>query len=386
MLNEIGHTGARGGSPILSSRYTMVMRGRSAIILLEDERLELVVTVADGSSVELTFGTEWIDSGEGISVPTDLWIQTVGHGTSIQGAITVLANAAYAALPLVSTSANACVRDPDLELAYESTPNISQRAFMQQYLPKSRFEARHCRRLNLDATKSFVRSVLGHAESARIRRACEQYRLALGWWKAGQEVLAASHLWMAAEALTKAIIRTAMSRRGLSTQERLAKELGLELKHLDGHVRREWIFHGDKECYDAIRNMSDAFEHGFRDFPELWEPAGTARNPAAGYVRESILDLVDIGKHGERLKRSPFDLPLGDTVLSKLLMGLLEAETDQLAAPDENHPRFDISMSVNNRTFDERGSLNFTFQDHATAKFGDGVVFHPQRYEVWKRN
>lgn len=105
-------------------------------------------------------------------------------------------------------------------MAYDCTPSSEDREFLETFVPDERgtvSEGRIIRRHLMEAAcTAFVTLA---TDSPRVSRALRQYELALREWYLGGEWLALNHLWIAAENLTKAVIRKTVAGRGISEED-----------------------------------------------------------------------------------------------------------------------------------------------------------------------
>jgi hypothetical protein len=118
---------------------------------------------------------------------------------------------------------------------------------------------------------------------------------ALRYWYLGGEWLALSHLWMAGEALTQALINYEARRRGID-QEGLADALGISLDDPDRRwklalkheTRRALIFRGDDDTYSTASKGRNRLEHGFMGIDEVAAHAvNCADKPSNTYAGRS---------------------------------------------------------------------------------------------------
>jgi hypothetical protein len=217
------------------------------------------------------FLTQYEDRGFEEKVPRLLQIEARGvTAAGINETINAYANAASSFLPLIALAANAWVGEPDIKLAFDATPGRSEREFFQSFTTELEPDAvRFGREIDREATVALIVAIGTHVtEGERLRRAAEQYRMALSNWLRGQEALAIGHLWMAVEALTKVALRRECGASGL-TKAALAESWGIQLRELDGEVRRRLIFQGDAESARKAREASDGLEHAYLDFGEV---------------------------------------------------------------------------------------------------------------------
>ena len=165
-----------------------------------------------------------------------------------------------------------------------------------------------------------------------------QYQEALGAWTAGMELRAVMHLWMAAEALTKAFLRQECHRHGVD-EDGLCRAWAIEKKDLDPEVRRRLIFHGDTDCYRNARATSDGLEHMFEDFPKLQKVALKCRDCAAGHVRQAVFELIGVDQ-GDlvSLVAPPYNEPVNLVSMDRSVIAQLQGKGGQLARSDRDHP------------------------------------------------
>jgi len=343
-------------------QFTVVLRGPSAAVFGEDEGIAVSESNPTVGQVRISLQTRWLSPVAGVKMPGHIWIEAIGSATSIETAIEQFSRSALAFVPLVSLAANAAIEDCELELAFDSTPGVSERDYFQSHIPREGSVPRQGRRVEPQATVKLFEAVQRSQHRERLLRAINQYWLALHEWRLGYESMAVVHLWMAAEALTKAVVRSELERRGFSTESELAAGLGIDLKKLDSTVRRELIFDGDRECYDDGKVASDGLEHGYLAFDEIRNRSAAIRSRMATLVRNAIFDLVALDPEAAVLRATPYDEPLGNWPLARYVRGKLVGTGEQLAAPGNAYPICVWTVSVNTATpaVDGRTNAQFT--------------------------
>jgi hypothetical protein len=284
---------------------------------------------------------------------------------------------------LIALSANAWIGDVEIRLAYDNSPGRSEREFFQAFGAEGESGAtRFGRPIDCDATFALIVALANHAEQARLRRAAEQYRLALSNWLAGHEVLAIAHLWIAVEALTKVAIRRALRDTGAGTTTELAEAWGVPLKELDGEIRRRMIFRGDADAARKAREASDGIEHGYLDFGVIRELSGETRKVTAACVRGAIFEFADLGEPWRgRLLEERYSEPLRSWIV-RYLRGRLVGDVDDLAAPGEPYPTFIRTKTLEDVEMLEDGSYHFQMVENFRAPFSEGVEFQGRSFEV----
>ena len=183
---------------------------------------------------------------------------------------------------------------------------------------------------------------------------------------------------MATEALTKAKVRAECRARGISQQEDLAGELGVELKQLDAAIRRDLLLKGDNEAYRKAKEASGGFEHGFLNYDKVRELSQDVRHRMAEYVRTAILQMYELDSAVfSRLTSDPFNKPLGHWPIVKYLRGKLIGSGRELAAPGNAYPFVKWGYEIKNAKW-EGGKFNIEITENLTMDLAEGVVFQPQ--------
>lgn len=366
--------------------FIVVLRGPSAAIFRQGEKLRLRGFPSAVGPVDLSIATRWLQVASGASVPGQLWIDVRGRGESLDTVLVPFGNAGLAVLPTLSLCANAAIAEPELELGFESTEGVAERQYFQTYVPPDSTVVHAQRHVNIEATVEVLMSLAAHPDSPRLRRAANQYRLALDSWRLGREALALSHLWMALEAISKARLRRECETVGCESRSELANHLGVPLRDLDAHVRKRLLLKDDSECYEKAKEASDGFEHGYLEFDQIIGHAQDVRHRMAGFVREGILDLLDLTEGTrETLFSDSFAKPLGYWPLVKYLRGaLVGGAAGSLSAEGNEYPFMRWKPVVESTHYSDGGSLRVRCHESVTAELGEGVEFRPESLEVWR--
>ena len=369
---------------IQEREFTVVMRGPSAVIFRPNETLGGEFPSAVGP-VNIVYTSRWIQKDESVTIPGHLWIEVSGKGTNLEDILVPFANAGLALLPLLSLSANAAIGHPDIELGFDCSPEVSERDYFHNYVPPESEVVHFARQINVKETVAVLDALYLNTNAERIRRAANQYRVALDSWRLGQEALSLAHLWMALEALTKARIRHECTKRGISTEQELSDSLGIDLAQLDATVRRDLILKGDEECYRKSKKASDGFEHGFLGYDKIHDLARDTRHRMTQYIRGEVFDQLRLGEDTLGVLTSdPFDKPMGYWPVVKYVRGKLLGDNRELAAEGNAYPFLRWKPSVKKCEVTEDGKVNIQFSENFTAELGEGIVFKPTSYEAWK--
>lgn len=373
--------------------YVVVSRAASAAMFEPSSLLRVNVPRPAGEAV-LTFQTRHLDRGLEHPLPGELWVDARGPASSLEEAVSVFGNAAGTVVPVIAFGTNAAIGGLEPELAYDNTPGLTKRDFLQSMLPDEPPILHLRRRVNVGAIIALMKAIEEHGEKDRIHRAISQYSLGLRHWRWGHEILATAHLFMGMEALTKAMVRARPNYSGLS-QDEIAARLGIETDRLDpsqrleteilARVRCAELFQGDEDCHRDAKAASDGFEHGYMPFDQIRDRALNVRDRTAAYLREAILNLVGIeDAHRATLLAPPFDQPLGNWPVVKYVRGHLLGDSDDLASEENEYPIMSWRSKITSSEIDEAGDHRLRFDDQVTAHLGEGITFQLMSHEVWK--
>lgn len=364
--------------------FTVVLRGPSAVVFWEDERLAIEGFSSKIGPVNIIYKSRWIKKPDDVTIPGNLWIEVTGHGTSLKDVIVPFANAGISFIPILALSANAAISETEVELGYESTPGISERDYFQNYVPPESGIVHTTRHINAQETIKFISSLKHQPDSERILRAANQYRLSLESWRLGRETISMAHLWMALEALTKAKIRAELNSRGLETEAQLAECLGVDIQKLDPTVRKELILRGDSECYKKAKEASDGFEHGYLGYDKIITLSRDVRNHMAEHIRNAIFELCKLEQETIKILTSdPYHQPKGYWPIVKYLRGKLIGEGEQLAAPGNEYPFMRWNPIIKFCKVD-KDQFNFKIDETFTADLAEGISFKDGSLEAWE--
>jgi len=250
-----------------------------------------------GGQVQVQISTRWEDLGLDYPVPRELWMAIRSPASGVDAAVRSAANAASAIAMIISFCVNAVVEPPALHIVLNSTAGLTRREFMEIFVPDERGLPRVGRWIDVESFFAFGQAAFATPQAPRLFRALAQYQAALRYWNTGSRVLVLAHLYIACEVLTKAVQRIHQARLGLSDREH-ARLLGVDVTQSNWQMmagnfaRREYIFEGDKQVYDAARKASDDFEHGKADLGGVRQAADSVTRELFDLVRSAMLSLV----------------------------------------------------------------------------------------------
>ena len=373
-------------------QYIVVFRAPSASLFERGLAIRVNVPREPGDIV-LTFQTRYLERGLENPLPGNMWIDARGPSYNLEEAVSIFGNAVGTVIPIIAFCTNAAIGDLELELAYNNTTGLEKREFLQSFLPEERAIIRGGRNVDVNSITVLMQAIEVHSEKDRITRAIAQYRLALSHWKWGHETLATAHLFMAVEALTKAIVRSKFQ--GCMSEDEVAAKVGIDPQKLhprqrlsteiEAVVRRTVLFKSDNDCHRSAKAASDGLEHGYMPFDKIREKARSVRDKTARYLREAILDLVDLDQNDQRrMLESPYDQPLGNWPVVKYLCGHLIGESDILASEGNEYPIMRWHQRITSVDRSDKGEYKVRFDENFTAQLGEGIVFQPKSFEVWR--
>src|SRR4051812_13783872 len=115
--------GAESGARFKDETYPMVIR---------DFGTEL-------GPITIIFRTRWSEEGYASPVPREMWLDARGSTEApFNEAVSVFGAAANALLPVVALSANASVTDAEVKIAFDNTPERTEREFFQNFVRENR--------------------------------------------------------------------------------------------------------------------------------------------------------------------------------------------------------------------------------------------------------
>jgi hypothetical protein len=368
-------------SPELA-RYTVLLDCETTARLDEGHAfdIKMMPSVAT-TNIDIRFSTFYEDVGMAAPLPRQLITEASVTGGTFADAIAESEQVVNVVTPLMTLACNVLVPEVQLKLAYETTEGATQRQFKQWFYdePSPLLPLQLGRRLDPELMFLVIDHVMTHVEGERIHRASVQYQEALRAWLPQRELRAVMHLFMAVEALTKALLRHECEERSVD-EVGLCAEWGIEKTKLDAEVRRRLIFHEDTECYRAVKSVSDGLEHGFLGFPELHGLAAKCRDAAGRHIRQSILEFLDHlpPEIHDRLMGSTYDRPITGHGVSRSITGLFTGDGD-LAAPGNRHPYLEWARRV--KAVSRRGAeYQLEIEESFPLRCGGGIQFTPTEH------
>ena len=287
--------------------------------------------------------------------------------------------------------ANVRVGPLEIHLAYDCAPGSADRRFLEVFVPDEHGpvpEGRIIRQHLMAATCTAFSGSRPIARGSAGRFASTNF--ALREWYLGGEWLALSHLYMAVEALTKAVIRKTIADRGV-TEEELAQSLDVITDDPDQprwrqilgeRVREQIIFGADSDTYRTAKSASDGLEHGFLELDEIAAHALKCTDKTFGYVRRTIIELFGLpaAVADELMAIKPKDVQSR----RKAIRGRLVGVAADPAAEGELYPRLEWNSSVGS-VVREGSTFHFRENDKITVRTNPDVSFQLDGFLVYGR-
>jgi hypothetical protein len=387
----LGHAVCMSQMSADGAEYMVVLRSHSGARVRPGSYIDL----ADfpdglGDRVQLRVSTRWDDAGLEHPIPRELWMAVRLVAPSMDAAVRSAASAASAIAAIISFCVNAAVEPPDLHVAFDSTAGLSRRGFIEAFVPDESGLPGFGRWIDADSLFAFGQAVYASSEAPRLFRALAQYQVALRYWNTRSRVLVLAHLYIACEALTKAVQRMYQARLGL-TEKQHAQLLGVDTTKpkweslADAFARREYIFGGNRQVYKAAREARNEFEHGTADLGNVRQTADTVTRELFDMVRSAILTLLptlDQDIAGAIMSKQPVDVsPLYKQVTGHIVSDM-PSDPANLGAAGELYPTLRWQSRIQSFRLED-DKLVFQPKETMTVQFAPGLRFEPRDFSIY---
>jgi hypothetical protein len=373
------------------AEYTVVVRSRSGARVRRGYYIDLPdFPDGLGGHVQVRVSTRWEELGLDYPVPRELWMAIRTRGPSVDAAVRGATQAASAVALIVSFCANAAVEPPALHVVFNSTAGLARREFLEVFVPDEVGLPRPGRWLDANNFFAFGQAAFASPEAPRLFRALAQYQAALRYWNTGARTLVLVHLYIACEVLTKSVLRVNQTRLGVTEKEH-AQLLGVDISRSNWQMmagnfaRREYIFEGNKEVYDAARTASDQFEHGMADLGVVRQAADSVTRELFDLVRSAILSVafsLDPVVSDALMSRGPVDV----SPLYKQITGYIVSDGPSdplnLGPVDELFPMLRWSSRIKTVRLDD-DNVAFEPLETWTVRFAPGLGFETRDLAIY---
>lgn len=369
--------------------FRVLVRGASSALFPEGQTLEVDYAL-DGKAIKLRILTRYLDLGFAARAPGDLMIDAVGEADDVESAAASFTNAGRTIAAVIALAANAAIVPLEAEIIYETTKGAPRRAFFQRFVPADKV-ALTSRFIDVQGTLTLIEALAKDPERDRVYRAVAQYYEALQNWKAGNELLVMSHLFMGAEALKKALWRK-KSAFEIKTKDQLATEWDykpdgrLQIdEFLDREARLRLIFENDSDCHRKAKHVSDHFEHGFSNAPALYRDANDNVVQTAHYLRKAIIMGLDMAPAQRTLLLGDaYKRPRGPLGIDAYLKAVLIGESEHIGTEVGEFPYCDWSNTLSELSFDGLAKkYSFKPTNQFTPRMAQGLKMEEIKLELW---
>jgi hypothetical protein len=371
-------------TPKVAGPWRVVLQTVGGTEVLPSQRIELLQLPAEAGPVDVALWTRFEEVGLEAGLPQETFFEVVLIADDANAAVAGAGAVAVGLTTMISFCVNAFVSPPEPALAYDVAPDLEKRRFWQRRVAHTYVDfLRPTRRIRFELLAPFLGAVFASPDGDRIGRAVSQYQIALRYWTTGGQALALAHLYMALEALGPVAQGRERDELGLKDDKDHAVHRGVDISRSNWHevllgwIRRDVLCDGDKETYDAARQASDGFEHGFMSLPDYRALASANAPTLLDHVRRAVLNLLDLDEsvRAELADKRPVDTsPLWLEVRGELTGDVGDA--DQLAETGYKMPHpcaeWEVTLDEARRTEDD-GRLRLTPRSNLTAHLAPKV-------------
>ncbi len=283
--------------------------------------------------------SEYTGGDHGRAYPVTIHGEIRGEDESLEDAQRRLSGLIGETLPTLALASNAAIATP-LAVAAYGVDLTRPQPFLGYRTPDSRtWFPPGKRRIDLHATEALMGAVGNHPETELLRRAIEAYRHALGHWIPEERLLSAEFLYIAAETLSRFLVKSQARTRGISTKN-LARLHGFNKEEkLRASYLRE-IFNGDEDALVGLERASNGFEHGYMAPGEALSLAEPVLERSFACLRPALLRAAGVDDASvDRLLSQRYDEP-------RSLVPTLNVVRGELSLIDSEHPRPELDVGA----------------------------------------
>ncbi len=321
--------------------WVAYLKADSALRLARGERIAILTPAGPAPLFSVLVDNDY-QPAPADALPRGLLIEVRGESEgSLEEVVDQLLDIGGQLLPLLTLAGNAFIGDVHLDVAYEVTPSVNRRPWIQRYVGHTEPSPTTTRPISHRELGPLIEAANIYPDRDRWGRAVANYREALRHWRSGDALMAVEHLQIAAETMTPLCTARVVKASG-KTREAYAAELGFDASRgnlesfLASQVRLKEIYDGDNALRRDVENASNGFEHGFKNFGEAKALAEDSRDRAARLIRAALLREVGLDAPAvQALTSGTFEVPLGLVPIQHLWRGTLEVGDEGLLNPGE---------------------------------------------------
>lgn len=359
--------------------FTVVLRGPSAIRIPPGTGARCVL---EDVEIEVRIQTRWVESGFEHPLPRELYFEVRLFADSIDDAIEQARVMSSVVTSAISFAMNAEIGPIEPHIAFETTPGVEEREFVEYFIRDEDGHISHSRGADAEVIAETIKAVIGTNHPKRVMNALGHYHAALTHYFLGGESLSVGHLFMAAEALREAVLAARCASEGVSEVD-LMTTLGFEHRsELLSWARKELVFGGDSETHRGAKHASDAFEHGYESIGEVRAAAEAVCDSTFGYVRSAIIGLLDLPDQIEESLLDRFGAPHDSKSMRRRITGTLIGDTEDLAMEGEPYPYVEWNSKIKTFDISDDAPPTMTFTDKFTMRISDSVSMQLKSGEI----
>lgn len=354
-------------------RFTVVLRGPAGVYWPPGKSFTVTKFPSGSGPVEILLQTRRaVTPNFSKPTPRGLHVQVTGDSASLENALEHFSAAAELLTPIVCLVANAPIGILEAAIAWDSSPNTTDRDFFQQFLVDDRVMPLDPHSVPNPQLKEVLEVLPKHQKTDRLHRALSYYHQALIHWRPGAELNALAWMYMGVEALTPIALQAYLDRERIDKPE-LLRRWGIDLTQLDPEVRRRLIFLDDTPTYRSAKAASDGLEHGFLTFDEIRTHAEAAFLPTARYLRGAILHQIGLSTQTvDALLNAPYDSPFY-LYYTKFIRATLTCPSDDLAADDQLYPIMQWKSTRKEAPSEPAADPRITYEESLHLRAAPGV-------------
>lgn len=233
--------------------------------------------------------SEYTGGDEGKAYPVTIFGEIRGDFEGLEEAQRRLSNLIGGdLLPVISLGTNAAVQTPMAVACFGVDLSEPQPFLGYRTPPAESFFPPGKRRIKIKPLVALMEAVGTRESPATLRRANESFRQALLHWAPEERLLGGEFLFIAAETLSRFILESRASDRGLNPRGLARAEGKSKVEELRRSILVE-IFDGDEGVLRALEGASSGFEHGYMATSSVRERMQPVLDDALASVREALI-------------------------------------------------------------------------------------------------
>lgn len=283
---------------------------------------------------EAKLESEYTGGDDGRAYAVTIHGEIRGEGESLDEAEPRLGQAISSVLPVLALASNAAIADP-LAVVAHGVDLTEPQPFRGYRTPKAtEWFPPGKRSFDAEATLALMEAVGRNPQTDLLHRAIEAYRRALGHWIPEQRLMAGEFLFIAAETLSRFLVESRASSRGI-TPKNLARLMKVNSPDaLRWQYLSDEIFAADADARKAMDEASNGFEHGYMAVDQVRGLLEPVLERSMGHVRRGLIAASGVTAELEsRLLADKFTEPRGLVPEISFVRGRLMREDSTLPPP-----------------------------------------------------